>query len=220
MTTSPDLGIPFISQAQAQPEVTHNEALLLIQALLGGVISVGLNTPAVGPTIGDSYVLGAAPTGVWSGRANCIAIWNGTAWDFIPGETSAGTPITMGARQEGLRVWNKALDRMYFWSGSAWLQAVAIAVVASAGTTDIGAVGAETISISGTTTITAFGTIGSGTLRRLHFQGILTLTHNATSLILPGGANINTAAGDVAEFVSLGSGNWRCTSYMRAAVAP
>lgn len=220
MTTSPDLGIPFIDQQQAQPEVTHNEALLLLQAVLNGVISVGLNTPAVGPTIGDSYVLGAAPTGTWSGRANCIAIWSGTAWDFIPGETSAGTPITMGARQEGLRVWNKALDRMYVWTGSEWVQAIAIATVASATTTDIGAVGAETVSISGTTTITGLGTIGSGTFRRMHFQGVLTITHNGTSLILPGSANITTAAGDVAQMVSLGSGNWRCTGYMRGSVAP
>lgn len=120
MTTSPDLGIPFIDSQQDQPEVTHNEALLLLQALLNGVISVGPNTPAVGPTIGDSYIIGAAPTGAWAGRANCVTIWSGTAWDFIPGETSAGTPITMGARQEGMRVWVRDEDTTYVWSGSAW----------------------------------------------------------------------------------------------------
>jgi len=50
----------------------------------------------------------------------------------------------------------------------------------------------------------------------VQFSGALTLTHNATSLILPGGASITTAAGDVAYFVSLGSGNWRCTGYQKA----
>lgn len=128
MTTSPDLGIPFIDQQQAQPEVTHNEALLLLQALTNGVIDRGVDTPAVGPTIGDSYIIGAAPTGAWAGRANCVTIWSGTAWDFIPGETSAGTPITMGVRQEGMRAWVRDEDALYVWSGSAWtLFATAVA---------------------------------------------------------------------------------------------
>lgn len=120
MTTSPDLGIPFIDQQQAQPEVTHNEALLLLQAMTNGVIDRGVNTPAVSPTIGDSYIIGAAPTGVWAGRANCVTIWSGTSWDFIPGETSAGTPITMGARQEGMRVWVRDENALYAWDGLAW----------------------------------------------------------------------------------------------------
>lgn len=121
MTTSPDLGIPFIDQQQSQPEVTHNEALLLLQAVTNGVIDRGVNTPAVGPTIGDSYIIGTAPTGVWAGRANCVTIWSGTAWDFIPGETSAGTPITMGARQEGMRIWVRDENTLYVWTGTLWL---------------------------------------------------------------------------------------------------
>jgi hypothetical protein len=120
MTTSPDLGLPFIEGGQGQPEVTHNEALLLLQAVTKGVIDRGVNTPAVGPTIGDSYIIGAAPTGAWAGRANCVTIWSGTAWDFIPGEDSAGTPITMGARQEGMRVWVNDENALYAWDGSAW----------------------------------------------------------------------------------------------------
>lgn len=88
--------------------------------------------------------------------------------------------------------------------------------LASASTVDIGAASANTITISGTTTITALGTIASGAVRRLVFAGALTLTHNATSLILPGAANITTAAGDVVEFLSLGSGNWRCINYSKA----
>jgi hypothetical protein len=88
--------------------------------------------------------------------------------------------------------------------------------LASAATVNIGAAAANSITISGTTTITAFDTIAAGAKRELTFQGVLTLTQNATSLILPTGANITTAAGDVADFVSLGSGNWRCVGYTRA----
>lgn len=91
-----------------------------------------------------------------------------------------------------------------------------IVTLASASTVNIGAAAANTISISGTTTITAFDSIASGAVRRLVFQGALTLTHNSTSLILPGGVNKTTAAGDVATFVSLGAGNWRCVAYQNA----
>ena len=80
---------------------------------------------------------------------------------------------------------------------------------------DIGAATGNYVNITGTTTITALGTIAAGAKRVVQFSGALILTHNATSLILPGNANITTVAGDTAEFVSLGSGNWICTDYRR-----
>ena len=87
--------------------------------------------------------------------------------------------------------------------------------VASASTTDIGATESQRISVTGTTTITSFGTV-QNQLRFVTFAGALTLTHNATTLILPGSANITTAAGDAAAFSSDASGNWRCLSYQKA----
>jgi hypothetical protein len=86
--------------------------------------------------------------------------------------------------------------------------------VASATTTDIGAVHGAKILISGTTTITGLGTT-IDKRRFVRFSGALTLTHHATSLILPGGANITTVAGDTALFASDASGNWRCYGYFR-----
>jgi hypothetical protein len=87
--------------------------------------------------------------------------------------------------------------------------------IASAGTTNIGAATGNYVNITGTTTITAFDTVQAGVRRELQFNGILTLTYNASSLILPTSANITTAAGDTATFISLGSGNWICTHYQR-----
>ena len=92
--------------------------------------------------------------------------------------------------------------------------------IASASTCAIGAEPEAYLNVTGTTTITAFGTIRNGTMRFLKFADALTLTHNATTLILPGATNITTAAGDTAIFVSEGSGNWRCLAYQRAAQAP
>lgn len=87
--------------------------------------------------------------------------------------------------------------------------------IASATTTDIGAATGNFVHITGTTTITGFGTVAAGARRLVVFDGALLLTHNATSLILPTGANITTAAGDTAVCISEGSGNWRVTSYQR-----
>lgn len=85
--------------------------------------------------------------------------------------------------------------------------------LASSSTTDIGAASSQYVRVTGTTTITGLGTAAAGVVRDVLFEGALTLTHNATSLILPTGANITTTAGDTALFRSEGSGNWRCIRY-------
>jgi ribosomal protein L12E/L44/L45/RPP1/RPP2 len=69
--------------------------------------------------------------------------------------------------------------------------------------------------ITGTTTIATIGTIAIGTTVKLHFDAVLTLT-NSADLVLLGGADITTAAGDEAEFVEYASGDWRCTNYSKA----
>jgi hypothetical protein len=88
--------------------------------------------------------------------------------------------------------------------------------LASASTTDIGAQNSFAVEISGTTTITSFGTNYTGP-RFLRFTGALTLTHNATTLNLPGGANITTAAGDTCIAYPNSSANgWNVLVYQFA----
>jgi hypothetical protein len=89
--------------------------------------------------------------------------------------------------------------------------------IASAATTDLGAIDGLMHDITGAATVTGLGTIRSGIWKVLKFEGAAILTHNATSLILPGAQNIVTADGDVGIFMSEGSGNWRCLHYMKAA---
>jgi len=90
--------------------------------------------------------------------------------------------------------------------------------IASATTTDLSAATGDFVDVTGTTTITALGTSAAGVERTVRFTGALTLTHNATSLILPGAVNITTVANDRAIFRSLGSGNWLCVDYVPATV--
>lgn len=62
--------------------------------------------------------------------------------------------------------------------------------------------------VTGNTGITAISTLPVGTRILLRFTGTPLLTHNGTSLILQGGTNLQLIAGDIIEFLSLGSGNW------------
>jgi hypothetical protein len=67
--------------------------------------------------------------------------------------------------------------------------------LASAATTDIGVQSTNFIRVTGTTTITSFGTNYNGP-KFMRFAGAVTLT-NSSTLILPGGANFTTSVGDV-----------------------
>ncbi|MEE4248328.1 MAG: hypothetical protein V2I33_23315 [Kangiellaceae bacterium] len=71
--------------------------------------------------------------------------------------------------------------------------------------------------VTGTTGITAITSTNQWTGREfvLKFSGIVTLTHSA-NLILPTGANITTAAGDVLSFVYEDTDIFRCTNYLPA----
>lgn len=71
--------------------------------------------------------------------------------------------------------------------------------------------------VTGTTAITSIATTGNiGTGIKLHFNDAVLLTYDATNLVLPGGANITTAAGDEFEFEEYAAGDWRVTGYALA----
>lgn len=63
---------------------------------------------------------------------------------------------------------------------------------------------------------TAFGgaAVQPGTVANLHFNGVSVITHSA-DIVLPGGANITSVAGDEAEFICYAVGDWRCAKYQR-----
>lgn len=92
--------------------------------------------------------------------------------------------------------------------------------IASANSITLPSDGTDVYDITGTTTINSLSTRTAGAVVVLQFDGALTLTYNATSMVLPTSASITTAAGDIAAFVSEGAGNWRCFSYLRRSGAP
>lgn len=133
--------------------------------------------------------------------------WSTTAGSNLPtGATNIGTGLDDNLGQI------QAVVRKYL--------ATKGADIASASTTDLSTATGLRVDITGTTTITAFGTLTAGMWKVLKFTGILTLTYNATSLITPTAANITTAAGDYAFVTSLGSGNWEVNFFQRASGLP
>lgn len=96
------------------------------------------------------------------------------------------------------------------------LNEAATVPMASSASMAIGAAGANTLAVSGSSAVSAFDAITPGATRRMTFAGSLTLTHHAVSMRLIGGADIVTAPGDWAEWISLGAGNWQMMNYTRA----
>lgn len=86
--------------------------------------------------------------------------------------------------------------------------------VASASTIDLDAATGNLVDVTGTTAITAI-TLSQGRESVVRFTGVLTLT-NGANLVLPGAANITTAAGDYATFRGYAAGVVRCVDYNRA----
>lgn len=101
--------------------------------------------------------------------------------------------------------------------GRYFQRAEAEQTVASASTIDVSATGLRW-NVTGTTGIATI-TMGASTLKVLRFSDAVTLTHNATTLILPGGSNLTTAAGDVLWFMSDGSGNARLMQFQSGSVS-
>ncbi|KGB55641.1 hypothetical protein FG91_01246 [Sphingopyxis sp. LC81] len=99
LPTTPRFALPLLGVAQAQKEVTHNEALTLLDALVHSAVEAGpLATPPVGPEEGQCWIVGATPTAAWSGQANAIAIRTGGGWRFAPPrEGMRATRLTDGA---------------------------------------------------------------------------------------------------------------------------
>ena len=124
------------------------------------------------------------------------------------------------------------LTRAKVAAGSTVLQAIgylqaqldspygAFTTIASSTTPAIGAAATPSIYITGTTTITGFDNAPIvGAARLVRFAGALTLTHSA-SLILLGGMDRTTAAGDQSTFVYESTGVWREVSASIAAQVP
>ena len=100
--------IKELTQGQAQKEITHNEALRVIDVLLTkSVISSVLTAEPATPADGDFYIVAAGATGAWAGQDNNLALYINAAWIFV-------TPPA------DLILFDKAAGNMVKFSGGSW----------------------------------------------------------------------------------------------------
>lgn len=94
--TTARLALPLLQAGQAQKELTHNEALALIDIAVQPIVQgVGPNTPPAAPLPGQCWIVGSAPTGAWTGQAEALAGWTAGGWRFA-------------APLEGMSAWSSA----------------------------------------------------------------------------------------------------------------
>ena len=107
MANTPNLTMPYLVASQAQKEATHNDALNDIDSLAQlSVISRTLNAPPSSPSAGDTYIVGASPTGAWSGYAHYVATYY-SGWRFKAPKT-------------GWKAWTQNESKLLYFTGSAW----------------------------------------------------------------------------------------------------
>jgi Protein of unknown function (DUF2793) len=107
------LKLPLLAAAQAQKEVTHNEALALADIAIQAVVqAVAPGSVPSAPALGQCWIVGGAPTGAWAGQAGKLAGWTSGGWRFL-------------APFEGMQVWSVADAVMVRREGVNWLTGVA-----------------------------------------------------------------------------------------------
>lgn len=97
-----------LSVGQFDKEILINDNSSILEAFVHPVLQVGLNTPPGSPNDLDSYIIGTAPTGAWTGLANHWTVWLNGGWVAVSAITR-------------LRVYDLDSDNYYTWDGVAWI---------------------------------------------------------------------------------------------------
>jgi hypothetical protein len=105
--TTKSLKMPELFADQSQKEVIHNEALHIIDAILGSGVLARQTAPPGSPAEGDCYIPIATATGAWAGKEGTIAQYINAAWLFY-------TPA------EGFRSWVANENDFVVYDGSKW----------------------------------------------------------------------------------------------------
>lgn len=118
------LALPLLAMAQAQKEVTHNEALALLDLLVQPVVEAGpLAAPPPSPGAGQGWIVGAGATGDWSGREGALALWTAGGWRFV-------TPSA------GMRTLRLSDESWLRFDGGGWIEPATVASPAGGATID------------------------------------------------------------------------------------
>ncbi|MPT49088.1 MAG: DUF2793 domain-containing protein [Sphingobium sp.] len=111
--SSDRFALPFLAAGQAQKEITHNEALTLIDVLLHmRAEEVGRSVPPEHPVVGQCWVIAEDSSGEWNGKGNWLACYTSGGWRFV-------------APQPGMRITSvdasESTGRFWIYDGAQWV---------------------------------------------------------------------------------------------------
>lgn len=82
MEETTNLKLPLLVPNQSQKEITHNEALIILDNLVNnGVKDKDLTIPPENPSQNDLYIVGVGASGEWEGKDNQLAFYD-NGWRF------------------------------------------------------------------------------------------------------------------------------------------
>lgn len=113
MDDTPRLNLPQIISGQALKHITHNEALMRLDALVqASVESSVVTTPPTSPLEGEAWIVPPTATGAWAGHGEEIAAFQAGAWRFYD-------------PAPGWQVFDKATGTLCIFSGTGWIAVAA-----------------------------------------------------------------------------------------------
>ena len=122
--TTARFALPLLATAQAQKELTHNEALALVDALLHPAIEDDAATaPPAEAAPGMCWIVASGASGYWTGKDGALAVRTMGGWRFIP-------------PRNGMRVLRITDGAILYFDGSEWAAPTPVAIPAGGVTID------------------------------------------------------------------------------------
>jgi hypothetical protein len=108
MTDTPHLGLPLIAASQSQKHVTHNQAIVVLDAIVMlSVVDSTHTAPPASPSEGDRYKVASGATGAWAAWDLNIALYTSGQWvKLVP--------------KKGWLCFDEATGALTVWTGSSW----------------------------------------------------------------------------------------------------
>lgn len=151
MANSARLRLPFLIPGQGQKDITHNEALMMLDMLVQPVAqSVEIDIPPATRQDGGCWIVPAGAQGDWAGQDGAVAYWSDGGWRFAQ-------------PAEGWQIWVVDEQAFFCYTGGIWKR---LLTVTDKGEAIAGPAGGSTVDVQARASIAAI-------IHRLEGLGIL-----------------------------------------------